>query len=323
MECGSFKTGPLKEPKYLNDEEKNCLGIGLTYDEWLNYWQNKNGLHSSCQEIFYRKIYSGENLGFSQSGFSEVLYDFNYMFSVYLDPLNSTGRGGYKLSSPGSEKYGQMQSVLIDTCSNNAQFQLQGACQSAAENICNLCVTEDLLNNRDLLKMCGCKIKSLPEISEYSQIPPECDPLCAQEQVVKNRNPNTGEIYECNSSVCVINDISISSADLIKGGIQFTQVCPQCINICTCIVDADLKDAKYNLKQYCGENSVCLSIKDGKSEITDCEKISGELSPETYKINIPIWVWVVFVLILIYVILVCFCCRNFSDFFDKNKNVRI
>lgn len=326
--CVRYYTSALPVPIRTDNNENNCLGIGLTEGQWIDYWANEQNTHLSCTNMFNNKIFSGPNRTFNLEGYREVQEDFDYMFSVLYDNSPTgyiNGKGGNIISAPGSTTYNQMQGILINACSNNSQYHLEGACQNVATSMCNNCTSIDVTSNVDLLKLCGCQVKSLDaNIGSYSGIPPECDPLCAQGQVSKKRNLD-GTVDECNSTVCVINNISISASNSLVGGINFTQVCPQCTdnNSCTCIIDSTISDGINNtFTQYCGETSVCLTIdpKTSISSIIPCQ--NNALEPIEYNYPIPIWTWVISIFIIIIVLIVCAAALyigNNVQIFNNNK----
>lgn len=297
-------------------EENFCLGENLTFEEWKLYWQNIGGFHRSCYEIFYEKIYSGKNRTFNPEGFKNVQQDFNAIFDKYYAE-------GFKISEPGKPGYNDFQTTLINTCSNNPQYQLEGACQESAAKICKNYTLDQILKNKDLIKLCGCQVRSLPNIPEYNQVSQACDPLCTQEQVSKNRNSLTGEIDFCLTTVCVINNVAITASNSTIGGTQFTQICPQCTSGgCVCIIDATVTDINQKIgintettfKQYCGgassngANSLCIQIDPStqKSTVVNCTDILELNKSQEYNYPVPIWVWILCIVILIIFVLVIF-----------------
>ena len=313
MSCPNYEKN-TKTIIRVDETEKNCSGLGMTVDELKNYWS----VHD-CPTFFYRKIHSSPNNQFNLTNFKEVQEDFDNIFSLFFTK--------YKITVPGAKYYDSFQQTLINTCSNNPEYQLYGACQLAAESICTSCTSTDITNNKDLLKLCGCQVKSIDNINQYASITPECDPLCAHEQVVKNVDIN-GNPQLCNSAVCVINNISINTANSITGGSSFTQVCPQCeFGGCRCILDTSISDNATSVgindniqfNQYCGNeqgNSVCLNVDPitGKSFVVDCQNAIKPLEPKEYPIIIPIWFYVLFaILIIIFILIIMY------HYFDKKN----
>jgi hypothetical protein len=327
--CVNYYNSSLPIPIRTDVNENNCMGIGLTSGQWIDYWSNTQNTHLSCTNMFNNLIFSGPNRTFNQSGYQQVQEDFNYMFSVLYDTSsigNTNGKGGNKISTPGSTTYNQMQDILINACSNNSQYHLEGACENVASSMCNNCTPIDITSNVDLLKLCGCQVSSLDSnIIQYNDVSPACDPLCAQDQVSKKRNAD-GTVENCNSTVCVINNISIATANSLVGGVNFTQICPQCVgdNSCICIVDSTIPDSINNtFTQYCGTSSVCLTIDPNTniSSVVPCK--NNILEPTIYNYPIPIWVWILSIFIIILVLIICVAALyigNHIKVINKNKN---
>lgn len=312
MSCVKYFNSPTEIGLRTNPVENYCMGLKpdgsqMSFKDWKSYWANIDNSHQSCTNLFNNKIYSGPNRTFSPENFNQVVVDFNYIFSKYFDPNNSTGSGGHLFTSPGQEGYDSFQNTIISACSNNPQYGLQGACQQVASQMCSNCSTQEIISNNDLLKLCGCNKSSLENIPEYSNIQPACDPLCISEQVSKKRDPISGDIEICTSTVCVINDISIKTSN--SGILNFSQICPQCDSGgCRCIVDSSIPNITGldSFTQYCGDNSVCLNIDPitQQSTVIPCNDVIDVLTPETYFLPINLWVWITFFIILILAFLV-------------------
>lgn len=314
--CPIYYSKQISPPVTSNSIENNCMGIGLNLNQLKEYWDNPGNTHIGCETYYNNLIYSGNNRTFSQTGFSQAQSNFDYIFSSYFNNSAEgilSGIGGHIITVPGDPLYDSFQDTLIDACSNNPQFGLQGVCQNVAQQMCNSCTSNDITSNPSLLRLCGCEISSISNIPNTSGVTPACDPLCAQEQVSKKRNSITGEIYTCSATVCVINGISISASDSLLGGISFNQICPQCsgTNQCRCIVDTSVMSQyegtglTLGFEQYCGANSVCSNIDPitGAATNVECnqkfEETKEGITTKYGKINIPIWVWVISSIILI------------------------
>ena len=276
-------------------------------------------------------------IAFSPTGFRQLTDDFEYMFSQYFTPLPGPGgKGGHTISVPGQAGFNAFQEVLIDACSLS-QFGLQGACQYVANRMCASCSREAVPNSRDTLRLCGCAVPPLnPDV--YGGIPRECDPLCAQGSISKLRDPASGAVADCNATVCVINNVSITAAKSTVGGISFTQVCPQCRavatitdpsgytfiaapplgaepnGVCKCIIDVSIPSIaqavgvsdKTTFRQACGTNSICLTVNNQTQQVTEvpCESAIRPVQPRTFFFPTPIWVWIVGAVLVVIGILV-------------------
>lgn len=290
--------------------ETNCIGVGLTLDQLKAYWADTT---NNCNREFNSIIYSGVNppgsngapiRQFSPNGFRQVSDDMQYLLTNFF---NSTPTG-HTVSTPGSPGYDTFQQTLVDACTN-PEYNNQGSCQEALVLMCQGCNRTTILNNADTLKLCGCNVPGL-DAKVYPDIPRECDPVCAQAIISKRRDPQSGIVAECNSPVCVIDNISIVSARSTIGGISFTQICPQCTGgqPCRCIVDASVPnlsaiglDTTTEFRQSCGAGSVCLTIdpQTGASTNVPCSSAVTPMEPKTYFYEVPLWVWILAIIIVI------------------------
>ena len=315
--CSNFYyKSPTAIPNRTDINEQKCLGIGMTLEDTKTYWRNPGNTHVNCTTMFYNKIYTGDFHSYNQVGFTEVMEDFNYLFSSYLSPLSSSNKGGHTIGVAGQTGYDDFQNTLISACSNNPEYQLYGACMIAAKNVCSTCTVDNITSNTDLLRLCGCQVSSLPKIDQYSKVPAACDPLCIHEQISKKRDIVTGDPEICNANVCVINNIAISASESTVGGTQFTQICPSCTSTqsCICIVDSTIPgigatvglNGPNTFTQYCGANSVCLTLdnKTQTSTTVPCQSVTEPPKAETYWFPIPMWVWYVIIGVFIIFILV-------------------
>ncbi len=307
---------PLPEPitKTWTESELKCMGVGMTLTEWKAYWTDT--AHVPCDVVFNRLLYPpGETKrAFNPVGFRQATDDFDYMFSQYFGPGGAPdGKGGHQLTLPGLPGYDSFQEILLNACTL-PQFAIQGVCQAAAEKMCLKCERDEAIASAPVLRLCGCNVFSLNPVA-YEELPRECDPLCAQALVSKIRDRTSGEVGQCIANVCVINDVSIAAARSTIGGINFTQVCPQCSQAqqCKCIVDASIPNAEVVglvdpviFRQYCGTDSMCLTIdKDTQTSIpVPCDIAIAPLQPRTFDYKIPVWVWIVGLILLIIGILV-------------------
>lgn len=292
------------------------MGIPFNLAGWKDYWANRDRSHLDCNLVFNRLIYSGTDRTFNPAGFKQVLNDFDYMYSVYYAKQGAGDKGGHMIGVPGQEGYNVFQEVLLDACTTAESGGNQGACDLAAAHMCAQCGRDQILNNTGVLRLCGCEVATrIP--SPIGNVTAECDPLCAQPSISKEREPLTGDVELCQAAVCVINNISITAARSTVSNISFSQVCPQCSdkNQCLCIMDASLPGIASAVglsdpvafRQVCGENSVCLTI-DPQTQVrteVPCENVLTPITPRTFSSAIPLWVWVVSILLLIVGLLVC------------------
>lgn len=319
-----------KPPEYtyqvskLSQVERYCIGMDFNdLESWKAYWVNKEGSHANCTEVFYNNIYDTVDRKYSSEGMQKTQANFQYIFNTYFQRNAPNSKGGHVISSPGLTNYDDFQQILVNACSNNPEFQLWGVCQVAAREMCT-CNSTITSSNTDLLKVCGCQVTSLDRSTgEYDGVPEACDPLCVHDTVVKNINLVTGVVDTCNSSTCIINNVSIVVTDSLVGSSNFMQVCPQCSNggVCTCILDTTVSSTSQDVgiynnityNQYCGPNSICLQVGINSSTgveetvVVPCSDSFEESVPIEYPINVPYVVWVLLAIIIIVFCVVVGC----------------
>jgi len=287
------------------------MGVDLSMAQWRQRWQDRALL--PCDVVFNSLLYppSDNSRAFSPLGFRQAANDLDYMWGQYLA---TTGvRGGHDLVRPGQLGYDPMQEILLDACTL-PQFNNQGICQYASAGACSNCSRDQIAATPGVLRFCGCAAPRLDPVI-YTAVSPECDPLCAQALVAKQRDQVTGEVKACTQTVCVINGITITAAASTIGGLSFTQVCPQCslTNQCRCIVDATIPVLaatgiadQSSFNQACGVGSVCLVIDNttGQSREIPCGDALIPAKVATPRYPIPTWAWVLIVLLIIIGLLV-------------------
>lgn len=316
-------------PPYRESIQENyCMGIGLTFDEWQQYWsyQSYQEYGSTCQTMFFNKIYNGTV--YNEEGFRESVEDFNYMFAVYFGPSTEDGKGGHRITSPNTEGYSSFTNVLLEAISNNPTYRLGGVAQCVANVMCSSCNSSQITSSiykDSLLKLCGCQVSSVPD--DIDNVPEECDPMCTPETVAKRRDYTTGEVEECTNNVCVINDVTIDVSTSTNGSINIYQMCPQCDNgQCTCIIDESIIELvslndEATFTQYCGDDSICLTIDNttGITTVVDCNTNynSGDSTDSTESNT---WFWILAIIIVIFVIIIAVSVGYEGEIFE-NKNV--
>lgn len=310
--CFKLYDIPLQRPSNLivGTDEALCVGINndnseMTTNQLISTWNTIN-----CPLVFSNIIYpinTDGQVAYSSTGYINAENDMAYLLSKYFVNLP----GGHKLVLPGQAGYTSFQESLIQTCTAANGLATDGICNTALKTMCAFCNREEISNNTNLLRLCGCYAPNLdPTI--YPDIPKKCDSLCAQAQVAKLREPVTGVVQICdNGGVCIINNVSISASKSAVGGVSFTQVCPQCTQFtsCKCIVDVTIPNTAEQVglnnpttfNQYCGTNSQCIVIDNATNVSTTvpCQNNIDSLEPTVYDYPIPTVVWVIVILIII------------------------
>jgi hypothetical protein len=338
-----------------------------TLKELQDYWSS-----GGCVNLF-QSMTTGLGTtsvsAFSRLGFQYVQDDFTFLLSryfnqdatteIYVPPIvvgktstiplvpssavptypaiypNTWIGGNYSLTTPGKPGYTPFLDVLLDACR-----QIPGACYPTQQNMCSQCSRTEIQENQAIQQFCGCVAPPTTQSDFYSNIignlAPACDPICNRSNTVKNVDPNTGYLLQCQANVCVIDNVIINSIDTQGVSPTFTQVCPSCANgtgNCLCIIDATFDNTVTSIQgtdgfpintaarftQYC-PNSQCYENDPitGQFNAVPCtttltKKLverSGLAGP---PIKYPWWTLIVFAIILIIAIIGIIAYRYQAD----------
>jgi len=195
-----------------------------------------------------------------------------------------------------------------------------GACDVVLNNVCAGYTRQDLANNPNLAKLCGC-FMSDAEYDKYSGtfgVEKICDPACVLQSAVKPRNPaDQFATLRCSQTVCVIDDITIAILGKSNvGDINFAQACSSCGTGtgCTCnisdisITSVESTIGNINLDQQCGGNINCFQRDaNGIPRPVPCSALgpgsdsstSGGLSIATILIIIGIAILLIVIIVII------------------------
>ena len=296
--------------------ERKCMGVDidgkdLDYNTWKSTWSAplvEDINNRTCTQIFKDTIYSlnGSSV-FDPTSFTKVQSEFEFMLSKYFN----NGITGHNITLPGEIGYDNFQHTLTNACKD-----LPGVCSLTQTKLCNGCSRSIISNNSDLIQLCGCFSPNLDPAIYTRNIPKQCDPLCSNSFAAKDADPNTGSVSSCTDTVCVIDNISITTTKSTIGNISINQVCEGCntTNGCTCIIDTSVANLSSTLgldnsnlfQNYCpAANSTCIIIDDTKqtSTVVPCgDKFSGSIKP-IYDSSIPITIYIIIAIIVIIVLL--------------------
>jgi hypothetical protein len=265
---------------------------------------------------------SGTFYQFNLQGLQRVQNNFIYMFSKYFRNADN-----HKVVLPGQFGYNSFMENLFDGCR-----QIPGACLSAQNLMCLNCSRVEISSNYEILSLCGCvspDLQTLYSINNYDpSFTPQCDPLCNNTNAFKLINSGSdtslplGTQLECQSTVCVVDNVSITAAQSsIDGGVNFNQVCPACTlpgntQPCVCIVDSTLpgildrvNGGLSGFNQYC-PGARCLSIQlDGSVVNVPCGSLSVPTTnpPVVYSSKLGTGFYIFVGVIFIVAILSIFC----------------
>lgn len=325
-----LKGAPPKEvnEKKLWDYERICTGLDgfgeRPIDEIIRNWRSYvfADLDINCPQLFDLIIHTRPDTNlylYNPDGHARIKETMSYLLSRYFNSSD-----GSNLVLPGNRTWNQFQNTLIKTC-----LDVPGVCDDAQKYLCGGCSRAQISNNPDLLTLCGCYAEPLdPAIYKNKEnIKTECDPLCSRIDTAKLMDPETGDVFECNDSVCVLDNISITATKSSTTGVSISQICPGCSDEtgCKCIVDVSIVnmassiglDDPFFFQQYCPpENSTCINIdrNTNSSEIVPCADYFTVSLESQYKTNIPT---IIIIIVAIIVVLVIFSLIIYISGYNK------
>lgn len=226
--------------------------------------------------------------------------------------------------------YAQQGSLVYDPAIEDVVSVCQnypGACDAVLGQVCTGYTREDLANNPNLAKLCGC-FMSDAEYDKYTGtfgIQKICDPACVLESAVKPRDPsNQFQTLHCAQTVCVIDDVTISILGKSStGDINFSQACSSCGTGagCTCnisdisITTVDSTLGNIDFSQQCGGNVNCFKRDaNGIPRPVACSSLESGSSSSTTKglstTTILIIIGAIIALVVIIIIIAVLVKRN-------------
>lgn len=286
----------------LADLTERCMGIKpvattpvtyatLNYDELRAAWSG-----DVCPNAFQNFMYpSGV---YTASRFAAVQIGMTNAMHIYFST---------KPFEPSPYSSPALQSQILEACSS-----LPGICTNSATFMCQNCTRDNISSSFNTLQLCGCYA---PADSNFPNISQACDPLCTNSVSSKLRDPINGGVVECNQTVCVINNITINAANTSLNGIDFNQVCNQCVNdnaSCQCYIDVSVPDiiAKTGLSgpslvQNCPFNQ-CFVVDNQTQQIKNVPCSNYNKIDTTLPVNKYIWWVLAFIFFLLITVVFSF-----------------
>lgn len=208
-----------------------------------------------------------------------------------------------------------------------------GACDNALGSVCSGFTREDLKDNPNMARLCGCFMSDnvYDTYTGAFGVSKICDPLCVLQSAVKPRDPNSAtQTLHCAQTVCVIDDVTISVLGKSNvGDISFGQSCSSCGTGagCTCnisdisITSVESTLGNINLAQQCGNNNVNCFKRDasGVPQKVDCSELGGTgnstsaSTKGTALRNILIIIGIIVAVIVIIIIIALVLRRNRNE----------
>lgn len=186
---------------------------------------------------------------------------------------------------------------VIDVCQT-----YPGGCDAVLDQVCGSFTRQDLRDNPNLGKLCGCFMDDLvyDQYQGAFGVQKICDPACTLQSAIKPRDPgNQFQTLQCGQTICVIDDVKI---DLLNntttGDITFAQSCQSCAGGgggCQCFISdisitaTESQLGNISLEQECGSPPFCYqSDAFGVPQLVDCSVLEDEFDGGTSPAsNIP------------------------------------
>lgn len=272
---------------------KTGLGIGQLQTLWTG--------NLICWNAFDDLIFQlNSRPGYNASNFASLNEYFTYLMNYYLEQ-------GYSITQPGDSQYNVFQQVLQTACS-----KYPGACDAFLSQWCKTNTNVDLASkNTGLMDFCGCYL----DYGTTFGLETQCQPLCHRVSTIKLPDLE-GSYLECNSNVCVIDNVSINAArtDNRQTNVSFTQVCSCPEGLCKCIIsNTNLYGlvGNVNFNQACNSNSVCYTVSDNPNQPPiqiPCPTVitpedSSSVGVSEVSVYLP-WIIMVVVVVIIFLFMV-------------------
>lgn len=300
-----------------------CVPVLQSYCSDSSNWLNDDFTDKNGKKYSYCDLYMSEGNGASLQNQQTIL-----LSGLEDWVVNDLQNGKVK---PDPSKDDRVK-LFTDYCANNT-----GVCDTFLETACLNVTKDDLKDNPDLAKMCGCFMQDM-EYMLPGIIPVECNGMCAVNSaiggVVKgyfDENTNSYQPLQCKQSTCVIDDVTVNLIDSeLDGNISFNQICGGCPSgACTCVFNDITIDGtnavikgNINFEQNCGLCSQTGITSDGQPVTCSGEPLTGGTNPSlstnkhNYKsidhirsrnndtLSVSRWIYVFIVVLLIVVFLV-------------------
>lgn len=259
------------------------------------YWMNEWTPTGRCTSYLKRKLFWDVDPLVCQTPdpVATNIGSCNYSYDI---PYSGTGFFvAQELMRSVLEKYTSSYKLGENQAFNQQLYQTccsyPGLCSVGLNQVCSsVNLTE--LKNETLGRWCGCHMNSnyYDYYSEQYNIDKECTPMCTRYGTIREIDNTSNLAKECDSSVCIIDNVTLNMINSSASGIQFNQLCSGCTDSnCSCIVSGASVDVTNStiggyvipVTQGCGQLSCNApnSSSVGPSLITtDCSNTNNGLS---------------------------------------------
>lgn len=294
MSCQNYKG--TKSPDFsdaASANERLCAGTSPISPETEQGIQDLDQVWdiNQCVSVFREVLYGGEPRQLDKVALARLQQEMDGLFALYIKVYKT-------LSQPAVSHF---LDKLVQTCR-----ELPGVCDVFLDRYCQNCDRGTVANDAFLTTLCGCRV---PEPPDYG-VEPICDLMCSYVDTIRPLDPNStgGQADECQSTICVIDGISVNSLESRIGEIRFSQLCSNCSSEkgnCKCIVVLDDVPPGIQIDQNCAtadcyqtdpQDSTRLNLVTCPSDTRN----QGEISSFTIVIGIIIVIVVVVALIILF-----------------------
>ena len=297
-----------------NPIELQCSGFNLpvgnnpptemNVNQIYSYWTRNGDL---CRSNYGSIIFSSNPRDFQPQEYVRVQQDMTYLlsrvFGTNASTFSTTVNTGLQLE-------------MFYTC--NDQVNMYGSCEPWIYSILvdKYSDYDTMAVNPALSDWVSCYIPPNNEEQLYQSFstPPTtpdgargnapCWPMCHRVSTIQLFQPNTGDLYQCSSNVCVIDDVTISENNSQGGNVNINQICGQCNpdQLCECIISSsDMPEAFAELginatyTSYCGSGICYVLDNNGILTPTDCTSYLGTGGGKAFSSSLP---WIIFVIVI-------------------------
>jgi hypothetical protein len=227
------------------------------------------GMPEPCFSAMWRILYIGQPGSLSMQpgagtptaeGLLWAQQAFDGMFAKYIS------YGGTLFQSEATQgSLTDLNAQIFKICT-----QTPAICENSLKAYCEQITLDDIIRDPSIQPWCGCYMPDAQyaKYTDLYEIALECTPACNATGVILPPTSDGTGSKVCQSSTCVIDDISIElySSRVEGTGINFTQLCPSCSSgaTCTCLITGSTINIinstipTLSIGQNCGTASQCL-----------------------------------------------------------------
>lgn len=276
-DSGKKKTCDVVYRDITTDECSKSLVLGNCaegdIDEVVERWKGSpadfNGDSESkslCSYALARYLYglswltseTTTDIGNSSPNASYIGSDPGKAKLIFSDFLNNYSKKYSLLASLGAPGYNVLSRKIINVCKSSPWL-----CEEHLRYICRDYTADDL--TADPLKRAVCSCYMTPDnydkyLKNFEASNISCSPLCNSSDAIPLSNGLSTEL--CQSSSCIMDDVTINLTRSQGGAINFSQICKAC--------GKDNYDTVQRIKSKVGNTSVLITGEESARETCNC-----------------------------------------------------